>query len=613
MTRGPSTSFHAKPIEYQPLGSGIIALALLAGLNAAATMTMTATTALHLAWPNTLLQVLAVALAAAVIFAQARDVSRSRIAFALGVAGATVPALLIAAHHETNHWDDFMTWLANARYIWTYGGFPTAEAPPIASVWPGYPPGSSIVLAAIWSVAGRVVETAGPIINVASLMLLPRLVLRTVGNSWPQSPISQLAAGGALGIAATFLNPALDWHWVLSSLPDTATMIAFTAAFLLGAEVRFGRADAPRAHLAALAAILALLVNLKQTGLVLVVLLAVALVLVAWTWIEDERHWLRRPVVTLGLVCVPGLATWLCWEMYRTKIFPAKVFFLRPLAEWHFAAVPDLLFAILQALLEHWSYFLPVIAVLLRGLYVLGRRWLAGNRARVSPADRLAALFALVQGAYLAFLFVCYLGAFGLDEIERAAEFFRYQSHLGGAGMITALALIMERLPRPLPAATAPALLAAGIASAALILPAPGLYPGMAVYGAAEFKQLRETGRNAGRAIAHDGRPVTVQMLTNDDFLANLILRYEIWASAPRLVRDIVWTGIDDGDVMPERFAAAMRLAPHAIAITKQGTVHCLVHGSAGHAELTVSAADVPACRTFLGRIRAALDKAGGG
>ena len=235
---GASAASAAQPVEtgaVRPLSGGLIALALVAGLDVAATMAMTATTALHLSWPAIAFHALAAALLAALVLAQARNFSMARVAFVFGVACAVLPSLLIAAQHAPDHWDDFMTWLGNAHYIFSFGAFPRAE--PVASVWPGYPPGSSIILAAIWSVAGRAVENAGPIINVACLALLPGLALRSIGSQ-PRTVIGHLLAGAMLGLAATILNVALDWHWVLSSLPDTATLVAFAAAFVLAGEMR---------------------------------------------------------------------------------------------------------------------------------------------------------------------------------------------------------------------------------------------------------------------------------------------------------------------------------------------------------------------------------------
>ena len=126
---GASAGSAVRPVEagaVRPLSGGLIALALVAGLDIAATMAMTATTVLHLSWPAVAFHALAAALLAALVLAQARNFSAANAAFVLGVACAILPALVIAAQHATDHWDDFMTWLGNAHYIFSFGAFPAA-------------------------------------------------------------------------------------------------------------------------------------------------------------------------------------------------------------------------------------------------------------------------------------------------------------------------------------------------------------------------------------------------------------------------------------------------------------------------------------------------------
>jgi hypothetical protein len=583
-------------------------LALAGALTTAATIVMTATTALHWSWPDAAFRCLAAALLAALLFAHARNLSVRNAAFACGVAAGIAPSLWIAAHHAIDHWDDFMTWLGNALYIWKFGAFPTDAAPPVASVWPGYPPGSSIVLAAIWSAAGHVVEIAGPLINAACLAILPGLALRAAGRDLPEHPLACAVIGAMLGLAATILNPGLDWHWVLSSLPETAMLAAFAAAFVLTAELRLRSALSQPAHVAALAALLALITNLKQTGLVFVILLMLAALLVAWSWSDDEKGRFWRPVWIRALVCAPSLLVWLSWQVYRTHIFPAGAFAYHDLAEWNFEAMPDLVRALGRRVAEHWLFFVPIAAVVLRGWFVLGRRWIAGHREDVSFVDRLAALFALVESGFLAFIVVTYLGAFSEKEARGAVEFFRYQSSVGAAGLIVALALIMERLPRSLPARAAPIVLAAVIAIVATILPTAGVYPGKAIYGPAEMTQMRQIGRAAADAVARSETPVTVQLVHNDSYLAVLIVRYEIWARAPLLVRGISanWAG----NKLPIRFINLRRYAPYALALEHRSGNHCAVLDDGDQLEPVGSAAESPVCKPLLNRLKRLVERA---
>src|SRR5260370_4238369 len=141
------------PARSPPLDPGIIALALVSAIVLAATIVLIATTALHIAWSDGWFQGLALTMAAACVSAHARHFSPARIAFASGVTCGALPSLRSAAWHATDHWDDFMTWLPNALYLWKYGAFPTAAALPVASGLPCYPPASSIVMAAAWNAA----------------------------------------------------------------------------------------------------------------------------------------------------------------------------------------------------------------------------------------------------------------------------------------------------------------------------------------------------------------------------------------------------------------------------------------------------------------------------
>src|SRR5258708_7236532 len=244
------------PARSPPLDPGIVALALVSAIVLAATIVLIATTALHIAWSDRCFQWLAATMAAACVSAHARNFSPAGIAFASGAICGALPSLWSAAWHATDHWDDFMTWLPNALYLWKYGAFPTAAALPVASGLPGYPPASSIVLAAVWNAAGEVVEAAGAVINVISLMILPRLVLRTLRVAQPDGVLVEFALGVALAILTTVLNVGLDWHWVLSSLPDTVTLVAFVVAFRLAAELVILGYGVSRSHLAAVAAAL---------------------------------------------------------------------------------------------------------------------------------------------------------------------------------------------------------------------------------------------------------------------------------------------------------------------------------------------------------------------
>jgi hypothetical protein len=615
-----------------PLEPGIVAFALVSAIGLAATLILIATTALHAAWSDACFQGLAAAMVAASVFAHTRHRSPG-IACALGVVCGALPSLGIAAWHATDHWDDFMTWLPNALYLWQHGAFPIAAAPPLVSALPGYPPAASIVLAAVWSVAGEVVEAAGPVINVACLMILPGLVLRTLRVGQPRGLPTEIALGAALALATTILNVGLDWHWVLSSLPDTATLVAFAVAFRLAAEFSVLGFVVPRSHVAALAAVLGLIANLKQTGIVLVALLVLGVALVAISWIGPAWRHVRFCIGALFLVCIPSLAVWWGWHVYLTRLFSAYVPSLRPIDDWYLWLLPNFFTAIGRSMADHWLFFAPILVVVARGLYVLARRWLAGNIIPVSPADRLAAAYALVHGGYTAFLIICYLAAFDERDIRTASEWFRYQAHTGGAGLLVASMLAVERwrvvfgadirrrpvdpsssafdgksirarlaaaVPKYAPAPT----VAIGAATMALLLAAsvavargPGIFHAAAQIDPRDLREVRRIGQAVGRSIAKVGKGTAVELITYDQLLPVLIVRYDAWANAWSLIRAFDIVPADDaGPDMAHRYAQAERRGIFAVALKHDGRARCAFWGHPVE-DLLLWQIDSAACR----------------
>jgi hypothetical protein len=559
------------------LSGGIQALASIAAISTLATLAMAATTAGHIAWPDAAFQVMATAMIAAVMVAHSRSISSARLMFMLGVLLASLPSLLIAVENQAEHWDDYMTWLPNALYIWKLGGFPTPEAPPVASDLPGYPPGSSIVLAAAWSVAGRAVAGAGPVLNVVGLMVLPGLILRALEIEPGRQPLRNAALGVTLGLAATILNVGLDWHWVLSSLPEVAMVVAFAAAFVLAAECLFRRSSDARARLVALAAILAFITNVKQTGLALAGILVIAAAMVAWIGRHDDRRGGADAALTAGLVLVPAVTVWLAWHLYLSRIFTAFAVSFRPLNDWYFSMLPDLLLAIGSSMGRHWLFFVPIGAVVARGFYLLARGLAGRDRAPMSMADRLVATFALVQVGYLVFLIVCYIGAFGDEEVPRAAEFFRYEAEVGGAGVLSAVVLAVQAWRQRQWPAPIVAIAAMLIGAAVVVRPAAGIFHHAPELSVAEVAHLRELGREAGRLVVRDGRK-KVEMITATYALAWLVMRYELWASAPTqitAIRGILSEEEEEGEEIVARLPSYVSEVTVSVSLIDGDSTRC--------------------------------------
>ena len=464
-------------------------------------------------------------------------------------------------------------------------------------------------------------------INVACLMILPGLVLRTLRVGQPHGPLVESALGAALTLL-TILNVGLDWHWVLSSLPDTATLVAFAVAFRLAAEFAVLGFVVSRSHLAALAALLGLITNLKQTGIVLVGLLVLGFTFVAISWRGPGRHQIKSCLLNLFLVCIPSFAVWWGWHIYVTRLFPAYSPSLRPIDDWYLSLLPDFLMSIGWNMIDHWLLFVPILVVAARGLYILGRRWVVGNRTPLSPADQLAAAYAFVYIGYTAFLMICYLAAFDERDIRAAAEWFRYQAHIGGAGLIVASMLAMERWRvifgagiwrrsiesssltlrgKSISAFFADArarILAVGASTVALLLATtlamvrgPVIFHSAAQIDPGQMQQVRSVGRAIGQSIAKAGKDVAVELITFDYLLPVLIVRYEGWANAWRLIHTFDIVPADDaGPDMAHRYLDAERSGIFAVALKYDGRTHCAFWGHAGE-ELLIWQTGTADCR----------------
>jgi hypothetical protein len=596
--RGSSVDYPAqRRLSCDDLSGGIRALALISAVSTAATFAMTATTAGNLPWPNAAFELLGLIMIGAVVIAHARRLPAAQVAFVAGVILASVHSLTAAAYHWLDHWDDFMTWLPNATYIWRLGGFPTPAAPSVASELPGYPPGSSLVLAALWSLAGRVVDDTGPVVNVLALMVLPALTLRALDiGEWP-SRLHAFALGVVLGLLATVLNVAMDWHWTLSSLPETATLVAFAVAFVLSDEVLFRKPTDARAQLAALAAILSLITNLKQTGIVLVGILIVATALSAWICRPADRRDGRDALIAVVLVSLPSIAVWLCWHIYLVEVFTAHAVSFRPLGQWYFSLLSDLIAAMGHVVVEYGLFFAPIAVVSARGGYVLVR--CSGGGTAAGSGDRLSATFALAATAYFGFLVICYLGAFNDGEVRRAAEFTRYENEIGGAGTLVAIVLAVERLRWPRLIALTPVILTLQLVAVWMIGPADGIYQYGGVIPATEIETLRRLGREAGRLIERDNATRRVDMFVDAHTLATLVMRYQMWATAPLQITSANVVPVEGGNAAIAPLNKTMQHSVSAVALV-DGSPRCGFYGDNDRAELLPTSRASPNCRSLL-------------
>ena len=359
------------------------------------------------------------------------------------------PILVGAAGSNAAMWDDFWNWLPSAAYAYSHDSLVWPDLPPSFSIFPGYPQGMPLLVAAASFIAGRFLEAAGPIINVALLAgssalfaeaLLAALVRRGRLHATETPPILVAYAT----ITTILLNPGLDGAVALSSYADCGTMVALGALGLLGVEILARMSAGGTANVEGLAwrfgFVGAMLINLKQANPVLLALVTAGLLLVA---LRDPAIQSRRVLVQLPRMLGPAIVLFAFWRWYVSQILPNSEQAFRSFDTWNFGVLRQTLAAIgdliANAPLFHSMMWLVTVA----GIAVFFR-W----PRKACEARWLAVVCATVWLGYNVFLLIVYVGAMRAYDGEIAADYWRYTPHVALLGLYApAMALTVGHWP----------------------------------------------------------------------------------------------------------------------------------------------------------------------
>jgi hypothetical protein len=346
------------------------------------------------------------------------------------------PILIRAAGNQAALWDEFWHWLPSAAYAFSHDSLVKLGLAPSFSHFPGYPQAMQLTIAAASLVAGRFLEAAGPVVNVALLAGASSLLADAVAAALARR--KRLAAAGAplflvtSAVAVTILlNPGLNGNVVLSSYADCGTMVAVGALGLIGVELLMGFAGRGAGNTEDLNTkdlawrfgfVAALLVNLKQANPVLLALVMAGLAIVA---LRDPAIEKRRALAQLPRMLGPAVVVFVIWRWYVMTNVPNGDVSFRSFDAWNFHLLPTLFAAawgqITDAPLFHAMMWI-VTAAGFAAFFTLPRK--------VSEARALAMVCATVWLGYNIFLLAPYLGAFTSYEAETAADYWRYAPHV---------------------------------------------------------------------------------------------------------------------------------------------------------------------------------------
>ena len=339
----------------------------------------------------------------------------------------TIPLLILVSAMRASQWDEFSDWMIIPRYMLETDAFPSKDNSYPNAVYTGYPYSWHFVTYLASRIAGGLLENAGALVNVFLLLMFGLVVIQLISRGAERPELMERSGwfAASLGAAAMLLtNPTFSQKIVLTSYAETASAVATGAGVVLGWLICEALVDnerrTARRYAWQMGAVLALLINLKQATMVLVVLIVLAILFMA---IRDRRIPVVMFVKLLPQIVLPAVILYLVWRYHVLNELVAREIVIRPFDDWYIDLIPHILMKMGVALAKKGYYLsLLIIAV---GFGLRGFFRAAG------PVDRFAAICAMVILGYNTFLLFAYVTTFGKFDALRVASFWRYNMHLG--------------------------------------------------------------------------------------------------------------------------------------------------------------------------------------
>ena len=153
------------------------------------------------------------------------------------------------------------------------------------------------------------------------------------------------------------------------------------------------------------------LVNLKQSTVVLFVLLVSAIVL---TSLRDPRIKFIDLVNHLPWMIIPPIAIYILWRIYVATELSVNEMQILPISECLIEYIPEILKMMIVVLSKKGGYLILMIIIIGFGI--------RGMLRYQTPFDRLAIIVATVFLGHNAFLLFAYVSAFGKFDALRVAS-----------------------------------------------------------------------------------------------------------------------------------------------------------------------------------------------
>ena len=342
------------------------------------------------------------------------------------------PLLLLVSAMVGSQWDEFSDWLITPRLLLQTDSFPNMDNVHLSGSLAAYPFGWHYVTYLASQLGGRFMENAGALVNVFMLLTFGLIAARLFAEGFGRDDENSAPGWGLIalgGLFATVLSTTFAQKVALISYADVATAATLGIGGLFGwtmlASLAEERAKDARRQALQIGLVMMLLVNLKQSTVVLFVLLVGAIVL---TGLRDPRVKFRNLVQQLPWMVIPPVIIFLLWRYYISTDLPNSEMQMHPFSEWLIAYIPDILQRMLLVLSKKGAYLALLITIVGFGIRALVRF--------ETPFDRLALLIALIFLGQNAFLLFAYVSTFGKFDALRAASFWRYNMQLGMLGVV---------------------------------------------------------------------------------------------------------------------------------------------------------------------------------
>ena len=219
------------------------------------------------------------------------------------------PLFLVASAMLPSQWDEFSHWLPAPKYLLAFDGFPNANEPfNGAPMLAAYPYGWPILSYLSAQIAGKFISNIGGVLNLLLLITLTTLTLRTALRltNYKVKPVISWGFASSVILCATIFNPTFIQKIVLTAYSDISTAVTTGAALLAGYyyldELAERKKTSPWSGAWQLSLLLVLLINLRQSNLVLFILYSLAVGFLAW---RDPDIRFKQFLIHLPIIVLP--------------------------------------------------------------------------------------------------------------------------------------------------------------------------------------------------------------------------------------------------------------------------------------------------------------------